>query len=1571
MANPIKGVKKVTQAAGKMMKFFSSFIGQIVFSGIAVALSALLIFVIAKTVSKSLAKLLGVDGGTQTTVSDYPYLVNLTSSGYDSMLNAKELADYHSFEYAVLMDAAIYLNDNPPPGFKIFNTSPIDLDKLNVLANEDDRWIWAQLNAAAFNTAGSANITDYGRGATGAGVGGVSGVEEIAEELPAGSAALVFESIRNPYAGEVSLYPYLYVKKSVKQYNYKLKDTNVDSIDDICDLAAYGNISRWNGNGEAISGGADFSSGAKYIFDHVFALRIVKELNILNKGAYGSENEMVAPEGEVDLYKDYSESLFYSLRDRGSALYRIPLRVLLDRFLPNSLLMTSWRLLQEENGPSQKDVIDEIHKIYSEASLEGEGSSGGGVLVKNVHKIDARVTSSTQASTLFDAESTKQENLTTYYDSEKIQTLYDSYAPKYDSRELGGGGSGQAANTTQNSNTGINIDPTTGDIKAEIPTDKTEPLKNNMVTGSTQTFGGTVEEDVIDDIKLVLAHHKQSNGGSLNDKQYQKALSDLDKVIRFRDASKPVTAADLVIYATDENGNYIKDDKGNMVTFLKVATDVETGSGTPLRSTAVVVCEQSGEAEAYKVANEEVDDFFSGGSSSAFAYFERGMLEMNVFGAWMLAGHGLERAEEYWTVEDAFEGISFGGGTKVAGIEAEVEFSYTARVRYGEPGKYEYGYVDFGEKNTYDSDGLEELGFDFDRIVKTLLVGNDRQMDKTGAELTLDGNILWSEGPAIVRESNSADKRDYEGKKEYPTNATPSVEAAPDFNYANTCTTTAENGETIKNPDTFINLKELAKQDSRFEESEENLTLHVGVLKDDISGVMASGVVGIAESKVGTKELISPAWIRENRVEKPEKNRGRGETMKAEPSDMNSIKFLDPYATSNNINVDDDNNGGLVEVEILAVYYELDAEEGEESDLVTNVTIDVAPKYAAVFPVEQVIVAITQSVNSRKMPAYLVKEAVTWSAEKEFDNTIFIKGLFKNPENEAYLVSSNEYAIGVIEWRCLKNADWRGKVFAPIFAGNDTEVNKGRETDVKMILAEWQEAADMDIHAADHFIRDLYALVNYSKGVKDNKSGGLLTQPIMGPSGPYILETSYTYMYIPDEILEFDDTTCEKAFWLDRLLANTTDPIDEGVENYMRSRTPTKTWQIVDYFLYEECGGSAYALWPYGGQLSRDLWVIASNASWKENKKVIGRGGSGWGGYSSAHPAADLYGRNIARKIFRAGYGNVWGDYWENGDPRIDGTYFASDIGLYFKGQLTMLRMDGYDYDFAGSASAAYGYEIYKQLLLLKDPDAAQSAVGEQLLKEYEWTEICAVAPGYVTEVKGNATSGFKVKIQHSDKVRSTYVHMKRFPLVQVGDYVGAGTLLGYEGTTGKSNGLHLHFTLGDGSVSPVEYLYPFFTPFYYEEKAKEAEMNLSSEYLSVARTVFPYQQYADAYGLPWTTDLEINETGRPIVKVQNYVPMRELGSVSEIYSRADMEDNALYVDYTQLPEGANYQLDLCGYGGPILETSPIYFSDRILDWFEENSGFEMSIWDRTDVYSEDEFDILEDELEEMPAQMG
>ena len=88
-------------------------------------------------------------------------------------------------------------------------------------------------------------------------------------------------------------------------------------------------------------------------------------------------------------------------------------------------------------------------------------------------------------------------------------------------------------------------------------------------------------------------------------------------------------------------------------------------------------------------------------------------------------------------------------------------------------------------------------------------------------------------------------------------------------------------------------------------------------------------------------------------------------------------------------------------------------------------------------------------------------------------------------------------------------------------------------------------------------------------------------------------------------------------------------------------------------------------------------------------------------------------------------------------------------------------------------------------------------------------TNIYATRSGTVTvaDYEGDGAGNY-VFINHGDGFSSVYMHMDYY-IVSVGEYVSAGEVIGYVGTTGLSEGPHLHFGIAyNGAyVNPANYI--------------------------------------------------------------------------------------------------------------------------------------------------------------------
>ena len=87
-------------------------------------------------------------------------------------------------------------------------------------------------------------------------------------------------------------------------------------------------------------------------------------------------------------------------------------------------------------------------------------------------------------------------------------------------------------------------------------------------------------------------------------------------------------------------------------------------------------------------------------------------------------------------------------------------------------------------------------------------------------------------------------------------------------------------------------------------------------------------------------------------------------------------------------------------------------------------------------------------------------------------------------------------------------------------------------------------------------------------------------------------------------------------------------------------------------------------------------------------------------------------------------------------------------------------------------------------------------------------TPVHAIASGTVLWAYKSVSAGNWVGINHGNGIVSVYMHQSGFNCKE-GDYVKAGDVIGYVGSTGQSTGNHLHLTIReDGvNVNPLNYV--------------------------------------------------------------------------------------------------------------------------------------------------------------------
>lgn len=428
-----------------------------------------------------------------------------------------------------------------------------------------------------------------------------------------------------------------------------------------------------------------------------------------------------------------------------------------------------------------------------------------------------------------------------------------------------------------------------------------------------------------------------------------------------------------------------------------------------------------------------------------------------------------------------------------------------------------------------------------------------------------------------------------------------------------------------------------------------------------------------------------------------------------------------------------------------------------------------------------------------RMPILLVKSATTWARQVSYTHTLTQNYFDQN--SKYYIIPSSVSSLGLINFQTSEDnyANYRGKAYTEIFA-------RMKEQDALNVLMQLEESANLGNTDCYEYMRDTYRLLKAAQ-----------TYSVANPTGDAnkdINPETYTYLYIPDSVRYYDDSQTQKIYWINLFAAiQPTDAITSEELQHMRTKKTDLTWQVVEYEKYPECNETGktlvYALSPFGSSYLRAYYesVYRSDTNFAQNSEINGS----YGDYAGTnHTGAD------------------WG-----GRKRIANIYASAS-------NTSVVEDENPD-----KSSKIFSYELNRLTTIYGETEAKQKIKAE-LMSEETNMPIVAVAPGVVTTVTFSARSGIYVKIKHANGVETKYMHLKRWPEVDEGDYVGAGTLIGYEGETGRAFGSHLHFELSKdgGTQSPAEYIYPSFNPFYNDELAQADGYSLGSEYMSLYRTV-------------------------------------------------------------------------------------------------------------------------------------
>lgn len=481
--------------------------------------------------------------------------------------------------------------------------------------------------------------------------------------------------------------------------------------------------------------------------------------------------------------------------------------------------------------------------------------------------------------------------------------------------------------------------------------------------------------------------------------------------------------------------------------------------------------------------------------------------------------------------------------------------------------------------------------------------------------------------------------------------------------------------------------------------------------------------------------------------------------------------------------------------------------------------------YNAIFDIDEYQIALILDIKQKRIATMIVTDVETWAKSATYSIEI-IQNSF-DYTNYRYVVPHSYFSFGVRVFNIDQNPIYRVEYYKDYFSRYENREPGIKEADVLTMMMKWEEYAKSGNDTAYAFMRDLYKLIMYIRqtGI-DNEN-----------NEDYILSTAYSYLYIPDTIWEFREGIAQEAFWTERLASELygDDAMTQEELNRVRVKKDEISWQIVDYDEYPECQytengenkAKVYALFPFGAAYTRTWFMedALEKGKFYDGNYMEGHGGADW--TSRAKMSAMLSGsEDLAVRIYEyelrsRTLRNIMG-----GNEKLE---YKIDQALDFIGGTS----DG------GTAYTKAEAELRKEL------------------REYEVNSPeVAVVGGVVYKADYNCYSGFSVGVTHTKEdaatqARTSYVHMRRWPSVQMGDIVGPGTVLGYEGTTGNSGGNHLHqnVNIGGEKDSPSEYMGPIFAPFYNNDKIIEVlstfapfsanqELLLGTDYYTLTRTV-------------------------------------------------------------------------------------------------------------------------------------
>lgn len=468
----------------------------------------------------------------------------------------------------------------------------------------------------------------------------------------------------------------------------------------------------------------------------------------------------------------------------------------------------------------------------------------------------------------------------------------------------------------------------------------------------------------------------------------------------------------------------------------------------------------------------------------------------------------------------------------------------------------------------------------------------------------------------------------------------------------------------------------------------------------------------------------------------------------------------------------------------------------------------------AIYDIDDFVLSLTMAVPQKRICTMIITDVEAWAKSATYKIDI-INNTF-DYTNFRYVVPHSYFNFGVDLFEINEKPAYRTEYYREYFSKVKNQEAGIKEADVLTMMLKWEEFADAGNETAYAYMRDLYKLIIFIREKFEGKQ---------------ILDTAYSYLYVPDYVWEFREGISQEAFWTERLAAEMPGGADALTDEELKTVKVRKNeieWQIVDYREYEECEDESnpdlvnvYALFPHGSSYVRSYFMQEALT-----------GTFNHGGYIlEGHPSADW----LARQTI----GHV-----------MNGAFGIKDYEIRLRTARKILAANSTTGDLSAAVAALNGETGTNYYKLAEEEVLAE-------LKEYKVkSPIVSITSGIVTRADYDCYSGFAAAVTHSEQedTRTSYVHMRRWPTVQTGDVIGPGTIVGHEGTTGNSTGYHLHQNLwvGGKKSSPAEYMGPLFAPFYNKEKIQEAIIEfetagkdpmlvLATDYMELYRTILTY----------------------------------------------------------------------------------------------------------------------------------